>query len=69
MVAAGGIGAGRQSTVRAWCYARGVTRPSLSRPAGPSMTAVRRDMAEIPEEVWDGLLAQTPGATPFSRRA
>ena len=32
-----------------------------------TLTAVRRNIAEIPEDVWDGLLARTPAATPFSR--
>jgi CelD/BcsL family acetyltransferase involved in cellulose biosynthesis len=31
------------------------------------MSAVRRDIAAITEDVWDGLLAATPAATPFSR--
>jgi len=32
-----------------------------------SLTARRRDVAAIAEETWDGLLAATPAATPFSR--
>jgi CelD/BcsL family acetyltransferase involved in cellulose biosynthesis len=32
-----------------------------------SLTARRRDIAAIAEETWDGLLAASPAATPFSR--
>jgi CelD/BcsL family acetyltransferase involved in cellulose biosynthesis len=45
------------------------TAPSVASPAPATrrLTAVRRDIGQVPEAVWDGLAARTPAATPFSR--